>query len=481
MYTAYANEISDEYPYYDQAERTPNIQLPPIVGALLLTIWAIFCLAGLGTVFLAKQPIIGAAIIGIPTFIGMVLRPGFALCVMMLVLPTGAGIAYGEMFSLDRGVGIVLAVSFAINAIVARPGLQMRNKALWALMLYTLWIILASLAGPYLSFELRRAFTQLQLFILFLITYWILETSNPKTLTWVLRSYVLGTLATIALALATGAAIRAVQETGEARYAATLGRAIDANMLGALTAMAFLAAIYLLARDKSKIWRILYLAAILFLPMMMLRIGSRGAIVALALTMLSPLIFIRQVVRRPALAVLLVTVVIIASLSASFLARDGLEQSVARRLTDVGYAKESISVRMQPIKKAVEAAVTRPTGTSYYGWFERAQIHMLPHSDFFLVLGCYGIPGAVLFALIIILMILTIRRMPLGLEKLYARSLLIFLIVMGLTIGQVFKKYYWVFLAVALAAERLSWFYVQDTDEEVYEEAADTDYLPHVS
>jgi hypothetical protein len=49
---------------------------------------------------------------------------------------------------------------------------------------------------------------------------------------------------------------------------------------------------------------------------------------------------------------------------------------------------------------------------------------------------------------------------------------------MGLNIKQVSAKYYWVFLAFVLAAERLSWWYAEPEDtvsEEADEEAADID------
>jgi hypothetical protein len=103
--------------------------------------------------------------------------------------------------------------------------------------------------------EVMRAFTQFQLLVLILIVYWILETNYEGTFRWALRSYVLGMLGTIVLAIKTGAAIRAVQETRDVRFSATLGHAIDANMLAALAALAFLSAIYLFARDRSLFWR----------------------------------------------------------------------------------------------------------------------------------------------------------------------------------------------------------------------------------
>jgi len=54
----------------------------------------------------------------------------------------------------------------------------------------------------------------------------------------------------------TGTAIRTMENTSQTRYSATLGNAIDANMLAALISTAFLAAIYLFARNKNIFWRI---------------------------------------------------------------------------------------------------------------------------------------------------------------------------------------------------------------------------------
>ena len=131
------------------------------------------------------------------------------------------------------------------------------------------------------------------------------------------------------------------------RYSATLGHAIDANMLSALIAVAFLSAIYLFARDRSLFWRAIYFVALVFLPVMMLRTGSRGGLVALAFTLLSPLLFVRQVLRRPALAaLLLLAVIVLASMSAGLLVKEqGLASSVAERLTNVGRAKEALAFR----------------------------------------------------------------------------------------------------------------------------------------
>jgi hypothetical protein len=477
MYTPYANEI-DEYALLDEPpERTSDIPLAPALSFLLLVAWLVLCAIGLGVVMLAGSPLAGAAVVALPTLIGMVLKPTFALCLLMLVLPTGAGVGWQGSLSLDRAVGLAVAVSFLLNALLTRPGLRVRHKALWVAAGLCLWIGLASLVQPHLALELQRAFTQFQLVLLILIVYWILETNSENTFRWALRCYVVGMVGSVVLALKSGQAIRAVQETRDVRYAATLGQAIDANMLSALIAVAFLSAIYLLARDRSLFWRAVYFVALLFLPVMMLRTGSRGGLVALAFTLLSPLLFLRQVLRRPGLAVLLLAVILLASLSAGLLVKEqALAGSVAERLTNVGRAKEALAFRTEALGRAAHAALVWPMGTGYLSWFERTGSPIWPHNDFFFSLGVYGIPGALLFAVFVILLMLTVRRTPLTVEKLYARAILTFLLVMGLNIKQVSAKYYWVFLAFVLAAERLGWGHAEpeeDWVEETHPEATE--------
>ena len=187
--------------------------------------------------------------------------------------------------------------------------------------------------------------------------------------------------------------------------------------------------------------------------------------------MLSPLVFVRQVLRRPALAALLVLAVLAASLSAGLLVKQqGLETSVAERLTDVHRAQTALEFRMRAVKNAVGAVAVRPTGAGYYSWFERTGSQIWPHNDFFFALGVYGIPAAILFAVFVILLMLTVKRTPLTLEKLYARAVLTFLLVMGLNIKQRSAKYYWAFVAFVLAAERFSDWRAETDDEDMPEE-----------
>ncbi|HSW02151.1 MAG TPA: hypothetical protein VLI39_18450 [Sedimentisphaerales bacterium] len=462
MNSTYVNALIEEDLLCEQHERTSDIQFSPAMNTMLLAGWLVACAIGFGVILLVDNAVAGAVMIAIPTLVGMVIKPTFALCVVMLALPTGAGVGYQGSFSLDRGIGLALATSFFLNVLLTRPPLRVQHKALWFAAGLTVWVGISSLTQPQLKMELGRAFTHFQLLVLALIIYWILETNHENAFRWALRSYVIGMVGSIVLAIKSGQAIRAVQETRDARYAATLGRAIDANMLSALIALAFLSAIYLFARDRSLFWRAVYFVALLFLPLMMIRTGSRGGLVALAFTLLSPLLFVRQILSRPALTALMLIVVILASASVGVLIqRQGIESSVLHRLTDVGRAKNALEFRMVPIRNAVDTVLTWPLGAGYWSWFERSGSQIWPHNDVFFSLGVYGFPGAILFAGLAILLMTTVRRTPLTVEKLYARAVLTFLLVMGLNIKQVSAKYYWVFLAFVLAAERIARWYAE--------------------
>jgi O-antigen ligase len=288
---------------------------------------------------------------------------------------------------------------------------------------------------------------------------------------------VIGTIGTIIVARMTGAAYRSVTEGGEGRYAATAGSAINANFLAALVGMAFLAAIYLLARDRSLLWRCVYIIALLVFPVMLIRIGSRGNLVALAVSLLLPFLFVRQIMRRPGLALMLMAIILLTLIAAGLIMKSGgLSEGVSSRLTDVERAKSAIAIRMEPIRKAVHLGFRKPLGTSYYGWFEQTGLRIWPHSDFFLILGVYGFPGAVLFALLVIAMIRTVMRTPMGLEKLYTRAVLAYLLVVGMNNANVYKKFYWVFFAMILAGYKIALLRAGRTEPHAQPEAALEEY-----
>ena len=382
----------------------------------------------------------------------------------MGVLPSAAGAGVEGVFSLDRGVGIALAISFFLNVMLTRPRLGLSNKGLWLLIVYTLWVFFASLIGAtFLKEEMIRSFTQFQLLILVLIVYWIISINGKKTLVWALRSYVMGSVGTIFLTYITGAGVSSMRETAQGRYTATLGGTVDANLLSAMLGIAVLTTIYLLLTDKNKLFRVVYLVSLLLIPLMMLKTGSRGGMVAVLFALFSPLLFVKQVAQKPSLLILLVFLFFaIAIAGAIFMANSQNQSETASRFTDINYARESLIYRMSLNVNALEIAFSRPTGSTVTGWFVITGLAHHPHNDFFYILGVYGFLGAFLFVSFLITQMFTVKRMPFGLEKIYVRSVLIFLIVIGLNIAQPYKKYFWIFMAVIMAAEKLNELYSAD-------------------
>jgi hypothetical protein len=75
------------------------------------------------------------------------------------------------------------------------------------------------------------------------------------------------------------------------------------------------------------------------------------------------------------------------------------------------------------------------------------------------------------------MMLLTVKRMPIGWEKLYLRAVLIFLLMMGLTVGQLFQKHFWIFLTLVMAGERIAHHFAEPAAE-MTEEQSEEQLLP---
>ena len=374
----------------EQDVRTLDLQLPKAIDSAFLGVWLLCLLVALAIMIVKKNMFLGFLIVGIPTFIGMVLKPTFALSMVMLVLPIGAGYGIKGAVSLDRFVGIALAVSFLLNIMLTHPRFKLSHLFLFVQMAFVFWIAMNLLRAPVLAYELQRVFTQIQMLGLTLITYWILQNSTGKTYIWVLRSYIAGALGSILLAVITGASM---SSDINARFAGTGEFDIDANMMCILMALGVFTSLYLMVRDKSLLWRLFYLAAIVCLPIMMVRTGSRGGAIAFAATILSPLLFVRQMVKKPTLyLVLIFAIVIIGGVVRYIMKSYSVEEAVAERYSDVGRAYSAFAYRFSLIQDAVKEVSRNPLGATFGGWFVKGAEHIV-HNDFFQLLGTCGYPG----------------------------------------------------------------------------------------
>jgi hypothetical protein len=314
--------------------------------------------------------------------------------------------------------------------------------------------------------------TYLQLAALGFIVYWIILTNGPDTLRWALRTYVVGTVGAIVAGKATGVQ---VEEFG--RYAATMGRSVDANMFGAFVGLAFLTAIYLLIVEKKLWWRLVLLMSILFLPVVFIKIGSRGTLVALAATFLLPFLFVREVARKPQI-ILLGMLVVVAGLIAVWFFESGRETgevtaNVEKRFTDPEEIQGALSYRIMLIKTAVETVFRYPAGTTYIAFFERTGLSHFPHNDLFYTLVIYGFPATTLLVVFYVFWINAVRQMNFSVHKFYARSILIFLLVVSLNIIQISQKGMWTFASIIFA---MNLFYKDQQPQAEEISAAEEDY-----
>lgn len=94
-------ELHETDLYNPAPPRPTDIQLPKAMGFLLLVIWGVICLLGFVVILVAKMPVAGVVIIAVPTFIGMIIKPTFALSLMMMVLTAGGGVGVQGTFALS--------------------------------------------------------------------------------------------------------------------------------------------------------------------------------------------------------------------------------------------------------------------------------------------------------------------------------------------------------------------------------------------
>jgi len=448
--------VGYDYRDSDSEFRTCDLDLGPGMNGLLLAGWLVICFIGFAVMFVADKKFIGAGIIALPTFIGMVIKPSFALCIFLLVLPSGTAIAVEESFTLNKGIGLAMAAAFALNCLLSRPRLRVSKRVVWFAFGYFVCIFLSLLVTTPKAYVLRDTVSRSQYFGLLLIVYWILSNNNEKSLIWSLRCFVLGAIGTVGISLFTGVAVRAVEDSPEARFTATAAGTINANVFSAIVALAMLAVVYLLLKERKLLWKAAYLAALPILLVIMFKAGSRGTLLAVFGALVLGF-FGKQLLSNGKLILAVAAVLFLFVAGGFVILRMGLvEESVADRLTDVWRYKEAFAYRMELNKTAIENAMNNPIGTGQYQWFMKTGLRNYPHNDLLFSLGLFGLPAALFYIAIWASAIIYVMRMPDTAEKLYARLIVIFLLMIGLKGMYVFQKFYWIFIAVVLVCGEIS-------------------------
>ena len=119
------------------------------------------CVLGLIVIFGLKQRTAGAAIIAIPTAIGMLLNVNFAFYVFVITLPMFSGIGFGESFALTKAVGYAFLLSFILHAVVGRIKISF-NLIIWMTIAFFSAVIISLFINDPIQTLRFSAFSYLQ-------------------------------------------------------------------------------------------------------------------------------------------------------------------------------------------------------------------------------------------------------------------------------------------------------------------------------
>jgi hypothetical protein len=417
---------------------------------LYLVLWALVCGAGAALTLLGEQRLIGGLIIGIFTLVGIAWKPTFGLCLLLAVFPLGRALGYGRVFSAERGVGILLFLGAALHFILRGRRFRFACPPTWALLAL---MFLGALTVAWARIPLLAASSTFTMFqILVLVAVVLSVVWHFPDLTWPFRCYVLACVLFGVFAPAMGLAIQETKKMG-VRYTIGLSEEyrVDPNTLASMFSIAFFLAIFLFRRDPSRLLRIVWLLSALLLPVLMLMTGSRTGLIATFLTLLLPVLFLRQIARRPVVFVGAVVVLVLAGVLFFVALEYVLPLQTAQRLTDFDKLQRSAVVRLGFIGEAVAYAVRNPLGAGFQSFFIET---MTVHNDFFYLLGSLGFAGALAYGVFGVAMLLNVRAMPVTWEKWLVRSLVLINLIFGLAYMQLFWKHFWIFMVLAWAMAR---------------------------
>jgi len=429
----------------DENTNTSNVNMSPAMVTLLVAVWFVMSLFGVLIIKTTGNIVVGGALIGIPTLINIILRPSFGLSLMLLVLASGTAIAVPGILTLNKGIGFVLVICFLLNILVSRPNLHLNYPPVLLSIALFGWMIFSILVN--LDYNTSgQIFTKIQFIGLVLVVYLIIITNPAKSFLWVLRSYFIGTAATVILSFFTG-----VTQRSSYRFAATAGGEINENLFSVLIALAMITAVYLLMIDRHLFIRILYFLGILFFIVMIFKSGSRGTLLATLLTFFF-IFFRKAAIKNFKQSVLILILFTLFVGTGWFLIKTRrIHETVSERITDVNKSRESIASRMEFNIAAIEVAFRDITGTGLFGWFEETSVARYPHNDTLFSIGIYGLPAGVLFVSFLGYLYFLIRKVPDGPEKIFALSVFIFLVLIGLKGMYLTQKVYWIFITIVIA------------------------------
>jgi len=366
---------------------------------------------------------------------------------LMFFLPSGGGINFGGLMSLDKLTSALFMLSFGGMLAIKRIRFQGGNRTFkW--MLFLLFCMMMSLLWAFdFDEELRRTLTFSQIVLLI----WAVGVTAKKfglpIIISGVRAYVLGSAFMLAFSFLSGAGQASMDTVSQQRMASLLGVIVDPNYYASLLGVGVVASIYLMMRKTSSFKRMIWGSCGILFILGILFSGSRGGLLSLFLSLAftgAASLFSNN--RKLAGAILVGGALL--SWGIVFVFMSGiLSEGISKRLTDVEYAEHSLAYRMSLNSAAVDYVLTENMlGTSFSGWFERSkQIHYI-HNDLFFVLGVYGFLGLLGWLGCVLSSSFYLWRLKPSDEWLMCLSIFLFLFFSGMSVTQIFMKHYWIFM-----------------------------------
>lgn len=428
---------------------------PPAVRQGLDVPWLMFLgawvVAGVVGVFLARagEIFVAGAVVVPLTVIGAFWKPTFGVCLLLMSVPLERVISWGGI-GFGRVVGIIIAMGLLPRLILFRQR-RLHIPTPWGLVGLTILALLSITWAQYPEIAGKFTFTLFQLLVLiFLIQSFCTSTEDLR---WPLRAFALTCLG---MALLSGVLGLAHGTEGRLTFGMSQERMDNPNYTGCMFALGLFTAIYLFVTDRRATFlRWLWLLTAIVMPVVILMTGSRKALVSVAATLILPVLFLREVVRKPTIFVAVVVFGVVVLVGMYVGMEHFASKGVVDRLTDTEQARGGIETRLDFIVEGLDYLQRNPMGAGL-GCYYTGHGHAI-HNDLFYVTVNLGWLGGVAFVLLAVGLLVSVHRAEPGWEKWMGRSIIVFFLVQGLVATWILLKGYWVFLtigALLVAASR---------------------------
>lgn len=445
---------------YEPAQRDA---MPPSLGWMLfIVVWIGSCIGGFALVTTARQPVLGALLAGVPTVIGCLAKPTFALCCICFILPWGGAIAYEGIVSADRVVGGVAAVGILANCLFTGKGIRIKESPLLPLFLIAAWGAVSFSWAIYPVPAVAKALQVLQLSI------WGLAIWNGLAYcgghTWPLRCFVWGVLIVV-LQLYLSGSIESMTHSAER---VTVGEGVNPGKFAVILGSAFFVSVYLFLNDPSKWLRPVWIAAAIVTPGVMVQTGSRGPMVGLAIATAVSVLSFRMFWKSKTMAIATILMLILFAGGVYWSFHGGFVSKLSvTRLTSSTEGARSVSYRFYLVKTGIGYILAHPlTGAGLENYLLHVGQQNIVHVDIIHLGTELGIPAMLLYIWFLIKQTTGFTKTTSPPQKWLMRTFVIFLAISACGHVLFFKKVFWFFMvgsaAIAYRSRHLERYHVAE-------------------